>query len=86
MKTLQVIIVGGGIGGLQTALALGADGHQVTVFEGAQEFMEVSSALCATPSSFLWRRTKACIGWCRHPCAAKLVASEPQLGRRFQYH
>lgn len=44
MKTLRVIVVGGGIGGLQTALALGADGHQVTVLEGAKEFLEVSKS------------------------------------------
>jgi salicylate hydroxylase len=41
MKNLQVIVVGGGIGGLQTALALGADGHQITVLEAAEEFLEV---------------------------------------------
>lgn len=41
MKNLRVIIVGGGIGGLQTALALGSDGHQVTVLEAAKEFLEV---------------------------------------------
>jgi salicylate hydroxylase len=41
MKNLRVIVVGGGIGGLQTALALGSDGHQVTVLEAAKEFLEV---------------------------------------------
>jgi salicylate hydroxylase len=41
MKNLRVIVVGGGIGGLQTALALGVDGHQITVLEGAKEFLEV---------------------------------------------
>lgn len=48
MKTLQVIVVGGGIGGLQTALALGADGHQVMVLEGAKEFLEVGGVPCIT--------------------------------------
>lgn len=41
MKDLDIIIVGAGIGGLQTALALAADGHQVTVLESAKAFEEV---------------------------------------------
>lgn len=41
MKNLRVIVVGGGIGGLQTALALGADSHQVIVLEAAEKFLEV---------------------------------------------
>ena len=42
MKSLNVIIVGAGIGGLQTALALAADGHKVTVLESAKQFLEVT--------------------------------------------
>lgn len=41
MKDLKVIVVGAGIGGLQTALALSHDGHNVTVLESAQSFEEV---------------------------------------------
>lgn len=42
MRDLHVIIVGAGIGGLQSALALANDGHRVTVFESAKTFEEVS--------------------------------------------
>ena len=42
MRQLNVLVVGAGIGGLQTALALAADGHRITVFESVKEFLEVS--------------------------------------------
>ncbi|KAJ5097155.1 FAD-dependent monooxygenase [Penicillium angulare] len=51
MKNLNVIIVGGGIGGLQTALALGVDGHKVTVLESAKEFLEVGAGIRVPPNS-----------------------------------
>lgn len=41
MKNLKVVIVGAGMGGLESALALAGDGHEVTVLEGAQKFEEV---------------------------------------------
>ena len=41
MKDLEVLIVGAGIGGLQTALALAKDGHKVTLLESVKEFLEV---------------------------------------------
>lgn len=43
MKNLNVVIVGAGIGGLQSALALAADGHNVTLLESVKEFTEVPS-------------------------------------------
>lgn len=41
MKNLKVIVVGGGIGGLSTALALATDGHEVTILESVKDFLEV---------------------------------------------
>lgn len=40
-----MVVVGAGIGGLQTALALAHDGHHVTVLEAAKAFEEVSNEL-----------------------------------------
>ncbi|KAJ7501740.1 salicylate hydroxylase [Mycena galericulata] len=51
MKELNVLIVGAGIGGLQTALALGADGHTVTVLESVKEFLEVGAGIRVPPNS-----------------------------------
>lgn len=41
MKNLEVVVVGAGIGGLSTALALAADGHHIVVLETAPAFSEV---------------------------------------------
>jgi salicylate hydroxylase len=47
MKELSIVVVGAGIGGLQTALALAHDGHFVTVLESAKAFEEVCMSLCS---------------------------------------
>lgn len=41
MKSLQVVIVGAGIGGLETAIALASDGHKVLVLESVTQFAQV---------------------------------------------
>lgn len=74
MKGLNVIVVGGGIGGLQAALALGHDGHKVTVLESVEKFLEVIPCHASIVSSF--SKTKPCIGRCRHPCPSQFVALE----------
>ena len=43
MKDLHIVVVGAGIGGLQTALALANDRHKVTLLESAKAFEEVCS-------------------------------------------
>ncbi|KAJ7829297.1 salicylate hydroxylase [Mycena olivaceomarginata] len=51
MKDLNVLIVGAGIGGLQTALALATDGHTVTILESVKEFLEVGAGIRVPPNS-----------------------------------
>ncbi len=41
-KSIQVVIVGAGLGGLGAAIALRRAGHKVIVLEQAPEFGEVS--------------------------------------------
>ncbi len=53
MQDLNVLVVGAGIGGLQTALALAKNGHKITVFESVKEFLEVCSFGHRRSCSFL---------------------------------
>ncbi|RYF71853.1 MAG: FAD-binding protein [Comamonadaceae bacterium] len=48
--TLQVLIVGGGIGGLAAALALGRSGHRVDVLEQADRFAEFGAGIQLGPN------------------------------------
>jgi salicylate hydroxylase len=51
---MEVIIVGAGIGGLSTALALAQAGHHVTIFESAAELAEVGAGVQMTPNATKW--------------------------------
>lgn len=50
MKKLQIAIAGGGVGGLAAAIALRAQGHDVTVFEQAPGFSRVGADINLTPN------------------------------------
>ncbi|HET8587633.1 MAG TPA: FAD-dependent oxidoreductase [Candidatus Limnocylindria bacterium] len=47
----EVLVVGGGIGGLATALSLVRRGHQVRVLERAKEFTEVGAGIQLAPNA-----------------------------------
>ena len=51
MKDIDVIVVGGGIGGLASALALASVGKTVRVLERAAEFAEVGAGLQMAPNA-----------------------------------
>lgn len=44
MQPLNIVIVGAGIGGLEAALALAEDGHQILILDSVAEFGEVIAA------------------------------------------
>ena len=50
-RSLKALVVGGGIGGLATAAALRADGHDVEVFERAGALAEVGAGLSMAPNA-----------------------------------
>jgi salicylate hydroxylase len=49
---LQILVAGGGIGGLAAAYALAQDGHQVTVLEQSSTFGEIGAGIQLGPNIF----------------------------------
>jgi 2-polyprenyl-6-methoxyphenol hydroxylase-like FAD-dependent oxidoreductase len=47
----RVLIIGGGIGGLTAAIALGQRGCEISVFEQAQELREIGAGLSLWPNA-----------------------------------
>lgn len=76
-RSLNVIVVGAGLGGLSAALALQTDGHRVTVIDSAPEFAEVSASLFLVISQ---DSDSILIGWRRYPCAPKLKSASNPVG------
>ena len=49
---MRIVIVGGGIGGLTAALALGREGFAPAVYEQAPELLEVGAGIAVWPNAF----------------------------------
>ncbi len=62
----SVLIAGGGIGGLATALALARRGHAVTVFERSREFGEIGAGLQLGPNGMRALHRLGCAGEVLH--------------------
>ncbi|KAJ3872561.1 salicylate hydroxylase [Lentinula edodes] len=75
MRTLDVIVVGAGIGGLSTALALAGDGHRVTVLDAIKEFAEVGAGIRIPPNAY-----KLATQW---GVDFSLIKKDVSLGNRF---
>lgn len=65
MNDVDVIIAGGGIGGLANALALALTGQQVRVLERSSEFAEVGAGLQMAPNATGSCASGGC--WTRSP-------------------
>jgi 2-polyprenyl-6-methoxyphenol hydroxylase-like FAD-dependent oxidoreductase len=52
MRGMRIAIIGGGIGGLSAALALGREGLRASVFEQAPALLEVGAAIAVWPNAF----------------------------------
>ena len=52
MSEQRIIISGGGIGGLATALALAQQGFQITVLERAPHYQEIGAGIQLGPNAF----------------------------------
>ncbi|KAI0161260.1 salicylate hydroxylase [Xylariaceae sp. FL1272] len=50
-RKLDVLVVGGGLGGLATSLALQTDGHRVRILDAAPEFAEAGAGIRIPPNS-----------------------------------
>ena len=71
--SLNVLIVGAGIGGLSTGFLLGRAGHNVTILEAASELGEAGAGIQVTPNM-----TRLLIRWGAGE-RLKAVAVVPQM-------
>ncbi|KAH8902077.1 FAD/NAD(P)-binding domain-containing protein [Coniochaeta sp. PMI_546] len=69
--SLDVIVVGAGLGGLGAAISSALSGHKITVFESAKELQEVGAGLQITPNA-----TRLLDAW-RLPESLWASAAEP---------
>lgn len=48
---MEIAIIGAGMGGLTTGIALKKFGHQVTIYEQAEQILPVGAAISFRPNS-----------------------------------
>jgi len=78
-KSFNIIVCGGGIGGLGAAIALAKKGHKVTVLESAAELNEVGAGIQIPPNS-----TKILEGYgLKEKFLEKVVAPKNIIFRRY---
>lgn len=80
---LDIIIVGGGMGGLSASIQCALSGHHVTVLEAAKELAEVRySKGCAHPGviRISGDDTDMSSDWCRSPSEPQRLETIAQMG------
>lgn len=77
----KVIVVGAGLGGLATAIALARKGHTVTVLEQAPALGEVGYFYLFFKLSRI-KSNQMCIGWSWYPSSAQFCQAALEMGAR----
>jgi 2-polyprenyl-6-methoxyphenol hydroxylase-like FAD-dependent oxidoreductase len=83
MRSPRLLVIGGGIGGLATALAASASGCEVHVLEKAERFAEIGAGLQLAPNASRVLDTLGILGDVRkHACfPPRLVVMDAVSGR-----
>src|SRR5580704_7773607 len=87
MKTPRLLVMGGGIGGLATALAASASGCEVQVLEKAEHFAEIGAGLQLAPNASRVLQSLGILDDVRkHACfPPRLVIMDAVSGRELTY-
>ena len=78
MSDFKVAVIGCGLGGAAVAIAIQKAGHQVTVFEQAEELHEVCPPL--TLPVELSNTQKFVVGWCWYSASVQLHPDTKTVG------
>lgn len=76
LLTLNILVVGAGLGGLAVGIALARKGHAVTIFEQASQMGEVRISWISMANII----ADSLMGWCRHTSTLKCQQAALTMG------